>query len=1019
MPPSDNSYDSYTQGFFTDTKEPWDYEAPIPDVSDWEYDEFMRDVQSRITLSATNFVESCLLMPNPQSRALEPFSFAQRPYLKKIYNTSSKRVLLLCGRQCEKTLVETEPCLMADGRHVQIKDVQLGDVLACLATDEVSDGVEMLHGTDMVTSPVTWKSRRYRKPCVRIVTGQQHSTGMATTHPVRVWGGWRAASDVQVGDKIAVVRRAGVFLDQKQPDSRVELTGFMIGDGSCAKSQLGFTNMSYAVLDAFDRALCSEGMDYTFQEKAGTRAVDFRMPLYKAQKLYDWLAADGLIGSKSSTKFIPEWVFKLPREQTALFVNRLWSTDGCVKMVHATGWDIEYCSMSQRLVLQLQALLWKFGIPSQIRENWPNIYKKRGEKKLAYILRIETQEGVRTFVRDIGALDKIERQELAPWASNPHTDTYPSEVTQLVHEIYKEVTPRKGDRTLRSCGIERLPREQYHLTRNKLEQLVEFFRGDARYEQQKVELLASHLDTDIFWDVVTRVEDMGEQWCYDLTVADHHNFVAGALITHNSTSLGNKILALSCLIPHFRTLYVSPSATQTKEFSKTRLRAILETCPDLRQWFPMHMTDNVFEKRAINRSTITLRYAFLNADRCRGLSADFVAIDEFQGIDTDNIPIIEETAFTSPYKFFSYSGTPTSLDNPIEKYWSERSTQNEWAVPCDRHGTPKAPHSWHWNILGEGNIGEKGLICDKCGGPIDAARPEAQWVRTGSPDPKLSTFEGFRIPQLMVPWLDWKDLYTKYKSYNRAQFYNECLGRSYDSGQRPLTAAEVQRNCDPNMRLSAEGVRAWREKMTGIPLYGGVDWGQDSSKSYTVMKVGGYYQGAFRVIFAHRFDGTEQEPRTQMDTICRTIDTFELARVGVDHGGGHWPNDELLRKYGSQRIVRFQYSQPNVFMKWDTNLGRYLLHRSEVMSAIFNAIKRGNVVRFPSWVDFASPFGSDMLSIFSEYNERMHMTQYKKSLNNTDDSFHAFLLTLVVSMLDVPRPDIFVPNASIDQRLNS
>lgn len=1002
-----------------DYAEPWDYEPPTPDAADWEFSEALKEARSLLAVSPSQFVETSVMMPDAETKSLRSFDFSERPYLRRIYDTPHKRILLKCARQVEKSWVETTFLRSADGTFKQVKDVELGDELVCLKTDEAEPGVERGYGHRTTTSEVTWKSRRYQKPCVRVRTRQGHASEMATTHPVRVWAGWRDASDVRVGDRIAVVRQAGVFLAEPQPESRVRLTAFMIGDGSCAAKALRFTNASYAVLDDFDRALCDEGMSYTFQDDPRSRAVDFQLPRYSAQKLYDWFDEDGLLGTSSYTKFVPDWVFQLSREQTALFLNRLWSTDGHVKMNHATKWSIEYCSMSQRLVLQVQSLLHKFGIPSCIRENWPNIYKKRGEKKLAYILRVETQEGIRAFVREIGALDKIECQELEPWESNSNTDTYPPEVTQLVREVYAAVQPRKGDRTLRSCGIARLPPDEYCLTKDKLAQFVEFFRGDERYDQAHVDLLEAHLDSDVYWDEVQAVEDLGEQWCYDLTVADHHNCVAGAIVTHNSTTLGNRILASSCLIPHFRTLYVSPSAQQTQEFSKTRIRETLETSPDLRKWFPIHLTDNVFEKKAINRSTVTLRYAFLNADRCRGLRADLVALDEIQDILLENIPVIEEAASHSPYRYFIYSGTPKSNDNPIEHYWSNFSTQNEWGVPCERHGTPKDPGSWHWNILGELNIGKLGLICDKCGGPIDPAHPLAQWVRTGSPDPTLSVYEGYRIPQLMVPWIDWKDLYTKYNDYPRAMFFNECLGLSYDSGQRPLTAADIQINCDEQMRLLPEIVKLWREKLNGIPLYGGIDWGQDSTKSHTVMKIGGYYQGRFRVIYAYRFIGADTDIRVQMDKICRLIDTFQLARVGVDYGGGLHPNDELLRKYGSQRIVRFQYSTPSVFMKWDSQLGRYIIHRSEVMSAIFNAIKRGTVYKFPAWKDFAAPYAADMLSIFSEYNEHMHMTQYKKSSNNTDDSFHALLFLTCVSMLDTPRPDIFVPSAAIDRRLES
>ena len=483
-----------------------------------------------------------------------------------------------------------------------------------------------------------------------------------------------------------------------------------------------------------------------------------------------------------------------------------------------------------------------------------------------------------------------------------------------------------------------------------------------------------------------------------------------------STTLGNKTLAYACLIPHFRILYVSPSSTQTKEFSKTRLKEPLETCPDLKTWFPSHLTDNVFEKKAINRSQITLRYAFLNADRCRGLSADLICMDEFQDLLLDNIPVIEEAASHSAFKWFIYSGTPKSLDNPIQHYWDSYSTQNEWAVPCEHHGTPNNPGSWHWNILGEKNIGINSLICDKCGRQIYPDHPMGQWVKTGNPNPKFDIFEGYRIPQLMVPWLEWSNILTKYNQYPRAKFYNEVLGASFDSGQRPLTRQDVYDNCDPDWSMSAESLSKLKGKLS--QTYAGIDWGQDSTNSYTIITIGAYIDGKFRIIFAHRFSGAEAEPKLQIEKIKKLLVAFKVARVGVDYGGGYWPNDELLRSYGSQRVVRYQYSTPKTMMKWDSGKGRFLIHRSEVMSAVFNAIKRRSVFRFPKWPEWGTPFGSDMLAIFSEYNERTRNTEYKKSPNTTDDTFHSLVLCFLASMIDNPRPDVLVPNQAIDRKLS-
>jgi hypothetical protein len=486
-----------------------------------------------------------------------------------------------------------------------------------------------------------------------------------------------------------------------------------------------------------------------------------------------------------------------------------------------------------------------------------------------------------------------------------------------------------------------------------------------------------------------------------------------------STSLANKILSYCCLIPHFKALYVSPSSTQTKEFSKTRIKEMIDTCPAIKTWFPSDLTDNVFEKRAINRSVINMRYAFLNADRVRGISVDFIAMDEFQDLLLDNIPVIEESASHSPFKWFMYSGTPKSLDNPIQYYWNTYSTQNEWAVPCERHGTPGNSASWHWNILGEKNIGIRSLICDRCGEPISANHPAAQWVRTANPDDRYDVYEGYRIPQLMVPWLEWKAILSKYNSYSRDKFYNEVLGLSFDSGQRPLTQADLVENCDPAADFSPEYLKEIRPKLLNTKIYAGIDWGQDSTNSYTIICLGGYIEGSFRIFYMHRFTGAESEPKHQLEKIKKFINAFQVHRIGVDYGGGFWPNDELLRTYGSQRVARYQYSNPKTLLNFDSQKGRFLVHRSEVMSAVFNAIKRRTVFKFPRWSEFAAPFGSDMLSIFSEYNERSRMTDYKKSPNTTDDAFHALVFCFLASMIDNPRPDILVPSASIDSKILS
>lgn len=478
-----------------------------------------------------------------------------------------------------------------------------------------------------------------------------------------------------------------------------------------------------------------------------------------------------------------------------------------------------------------------------------------------------------------------------------------------------------------------------------------------------------------------------------------------------STTLGNRLLCYSALTNNFRSLFVAPSAEQAKVFSTDRIKDVIESSPLLKAYITTKISQAVFFKKFINFSQIRLRYAYLTADRVRGIPADLITIDEIQDILVDNIPVIEQCAFHSKYKLFLYSGTPKSMDNTLEHYWSEFSTQNEWIVPCERHGTPKDPGSWHWNILGEKNIGKEGLICDKCGELISAAHPLATWAsmnaRTDDNKDKV-TFDGYRIPQIMVPWVDWQEILAAQEQYPRAQFMNEKLGMSYDSGVRPITKGQLKACCKEEIRLG--DIESFKRIGQGRQIYAGIDWGTGENASYTVISFGAYFgTGAFNIFWIHRFTGPDLDPERQLDLISQMISQLQVQIIGCDYGGGFYQNDQLIRRFGPTKVMKYQYNpRQKKKVYWEPNLGRWMCHRSEIMSDIFNALKR-KLISLPNWEDFREPFGSDVLNIFSEYNQRLRMDEYKHAPGKPDDSLHSMLYCLLASMIQNPRPDIITP----------
>lgn len=976
-----------------------------------EFEEFIdcdphkEESNELVYLQPSEFASNAFYMPAKGKPGYEPFSFAGRRHLLSPYNTNTKRLLLKAGRQVEKCGSLTTCLTLANGNRVKAGEVRKGDQVVCL---------DMLRrdGTRFTTSPVVWVSAVVRKPCLRITTRQGHELEVATTHPVRVWDGWRAAGCIKVGERVAAIRKGGVFGQHQVDPLRVELTAAMLGDGGLTTPSYTFTKSPGPLLSRVQELLIAAGHTYGAAQKKDSTAFSLRV--HHNGPLYAWMAEDGLHGKYSHEKHIPAWVFDLDRESTALFINRLWATDG-----HAAthgGRDkleISYSSASKELVCQLQALLWKFGVPTSRRPYQPDYICTSGEpSRMSYILRVETQQGMRTFLSEIGALGKSEGVTCVEAEENNNRDTLPKEISRLIARIAAAVTPQDGRRSgpsLYAAGLRRTPK--HPPTQAKLREYVAFFRQHPQYDQTLVDQLEWHTDSDVFWDEVETLETIGDQDCIDFEVHAHHNYLLDGVVTHNSTLLGNLAITFSAMIPAYRILYVSPSATQTKTFSVDRIKEPIETSPVLRAYASRAISMNVFEKQLRNRSMIRLRYAFLNADRARGIAAYKLMIDEIQDIISDNIAILEHCTSHAPpeHRSYIYSGTPKSLSNTLEYYWANLSTQGEWLVPCDNHtthtGTGALNRARHWNILTERSIGKTGPICDICRKRIYPNHKDAQWAFQVARSEK-TPWEAYRISQLQVPWTKWEDVLYALETSNTDKFYNEVLGISYDTGLRPLTKANILACCsDEPMDLPLEVLL---KKYEGKNIYAGLDYGT-GEHSYTVLVLGCYVDSKFRIFYMRRFVGEFMQPAPQIREIIRILAKAKVRRIGEDYGGGHHPHDALVRVFGRPRAIRYQYvSKARKKCELKPALARFIVYRTEVMSDVFNAIKRQQI-EFPRWRDIEKPYAMDMLNIHSEYNERRREVDYTHRPDKPDDTLHAILYCFLVSMIDYPRPDILAP----------
>jgi hypothetical protein len=223
--------------------------------------------------------------------------------------------------------------------------------------------------------------------------------------------------------------------------------------------------------------------------------------------------------------------------------------------------------------------------------------------------------------------------------------------------------------------------------------------------------------------------------------------------------------------------------------------------------------------------------------------------------------------------------------------------------------------------------------------------------------------------------------------------------------------------------LSMEHYREVIKYSTTHPIFMGIDWGTGEG-TYTVVAMGGYLPFApdhFTWFYLHRFEGVESEPKQQLEIIRRLVTDFNVAVIGADYGGGHWPNDDLLRWFGADKVKKYQWvGNVKKKIKFDPQLGipRFLCHRTEIMSDMFNAIRRGNVFKYPRWEEFEDPYAKDHLNIFSEFNERLRMNVYKHAPGCPDDTFHACTFGFLASFFYRKRPDVILPTKEVEREQN-
>jgi hypothetical protein len=256
--------------------------------------------------------------------------------------------------------------------------------------------------------------------------------------------------------------------------------------------------------------------------------------------------------------------------------------------------------------------------------------------------------------------------------------------------------------------------------------------------------------------------------------------------------------------------------------------------------------------------------------------------------------------------------------------------------------------------------------------------------------------------------MEWDEILKKRETYTTQQFKNEVMAEFADVGMRPITRRELERCCKADLDMSDKHLEQCEKWSMSYPIYAGLDWGT-GTQGYTVLTLGSYFGGSkFRIFYVKRFEGREADPLYQLSLIAHLLRKYNVKFTGADYGFGFVQNAKLQDAFAESEMLYCQFynsHNPKKRFAYSKGTGRYVLHRSQMMSNLFNIMK-SKQIDLPKWEAFERPYGHDILNIVAVYDEVTRLIRYDHSPDRPDDTFHSILYCFLASFFDVPRADL-------------
>ncbi len=243
-----------------------------------------------------------------------------------------------------------------------------------------------------------------------------------------------------------------------------------------------------------------------------------------------FLESVGQRSEKASTKAVPQCIFRLPRNQLALFLRVLFSRDGSLYVTGQSVAGISYSTISHRLAEDVQHLLLRFGFRATLRTKQMRV---SGRPYRAYELQLSGVATVRRFLSEIGIWGRERAKARLEMLPQPRVPSTRSDTVSTGEEFWRHLKRATGGISF----LEISARAGVTLRNRRRDRPLIRSTGAALARAFPTPFFSKLADGDISWDEIEAVTAAGSAEVYDLSVLPHHNFIANDMIVHNSTLL--------------------------------------------------------------------------------------------------------------------------------------------------------------------------------------------------------------------------------------------------------------------------------------------------------------------------------------------------------------------------------------------------------------------------------------------------------------------------------------------------